>query len=141
MASHGNADVVRAQFEAFQRGLDSVAEFWHPDIDWRAVEGAADDVGIMRGHAALRRYYVDWIDTFADLRAEVEDVIFEGGDRVAAVIHHSGCGRTSGVQIQGRYYVACTVRDGRIVSGREYATREEALRAVKPPSQASTTSV
>jgi ketosteroid isomerase-like protein len=34
------------------------------------------------------------------------------------------------VQTEGRYYVACTVRDGRIVSGREYETREQALEAV-----------
>jgi ketosteroid isomerase-like protein len=32
--------------------------------------------------------------------------------------------------VQGRYYVVCVVREGRIVSGREYATRQEALDAV-----------
>src|SRR5438874_9120829 len=132
--SQGSVEVVAAQFDAFERGLDAVVEFWHPDIEWRAVGGAADDVGVMRGDAALRRYYADWIEMFAELRAEVEDVIFEDEDRVALVIHHSGRGRTSGVRTEGRYYVACTVRDGRIVSGREYATREEGLRAVTPPS-------
>jgi ketosteroid isomerase-like protein len=40
-----SVEVVRRQFEAFKGGdLDAVAEFWHPDIDWRAVEGAADDM-------------------------------------------------------------------------------------------------
>jgi ketosteroid isomerase-like protein len=32
--------------------------------------------------------------------------------------------------VQGRYYVVCTVRDGEIVSGREYETEAEALEAV-----------
>ena len=25
-------------------GLDGLAEFWHPGINWRAAEGALDDV-------------------------------------------------------------------------------------------------
>jgi len=110
--------------------VDAVAEFWHPDIEWRAVDGAADDVGVIRGRDALRRYYEDWIDTLAELRAEVEEILCEADDRVAAVIQNSGRGRASGVATQGRYYVACIVRDGQIVAGREYATRDEALEAV-----------
>jgi ketosteroid isomerase-like protein len=123
-----NVEIVRRQFEAFERGgLDAVAEFWHPDIDWRAVEGAADDVGIIRGRDGLRRYYEGWIEVFDQLHAEVGEVIFEAEERVAVVVHNSGRGRSSGVRTEGRYYVVCKVRDGLIVSGREYETREEAL--------------
>ena len=32
---------------------------------------------------------------------------------------------------EGRYYVTCTVGAGRIVAVREYATREQALEAVR----------
>jgi ketosteroid isomerase-like protein len=128
------SDVVRKHFEAFgSGGLDTVARFWHPDIEWRAVEGAADDVGPMRGHEALRRYYQDWIDTLEDLQAQVEEILVEADDRVAAVVRNSGRGRASGVPAEGRYYVACTVRDGCIVAGREYATPQEALDAASPP--------
>ena len=126
-----NVEVVRRQFEAFQDGgLDAVAKYWHPDIEWRAVEGAADDVGLIRGEPGLRRYYQDWIDAMDPLRAEVEEVLFDDGEQVAAVIRNSGRGRASGVLTEGRYFIACTVRDGRIVSGREYETREQALAAV-----------
>ena len=129
--SHENVEVVRQQFQALERGrLDAAAAFWHPDIDWRAVEGAADDVGVMRGQEALRRYYEDWFNTFEQLRAEVEEIIFEEGDRVAVRVHNSGRGLRSGVLTEGRYYVACTVRDGQIVSGREYERRNQALEAV-----------
>jgi ketosteroid isomerase-like protein len=129
--SQENAEVVRRQFAAFGRGgLDAVAKFWHPNIEWRAVEGAADDVGLMRGREALRRYYQDWIDTLDQLHADVEEVIFEADERVAVVVHNSGRGRASGVVTEGRYYVSCTVRGGQIVSGREYETREQALEAV-----------
>lgn len=127
-----SSEVVRGHFRAFESGgLDAVAEYWHPQIEWRAVEGAADDVGVIRGHDALRRYYQDWIDTLAELRAEVEEILFDEDDRVAAVVQNSGRGRSSGVPTDGRYYVACIVREGQIVAGREYATREEALEAMK----------
>jgi ketosteroid isomerase-like protein len=129
--SQENVEIVRRQFEAFQDGgLDAVAKYWHPDIEWRAVEGAADDVGLIRGEPGLRRYYQDWIDAMDPLHAEVDEVLFDDGEQVAAVIRNSGRGRASGVLTEGRYFIACTVRDGRIVSGREYETREQALAAV-----------
>jgi len=128
----GSADVVRSYFRTFgSGGVDAAAEFWHPEIEWRAIDGALDDVGVLRGRDALRRYYQDWIDTLAELRAEVEEILYETDDRVAAVIRNSGRGRTSGVPTKGRYYVACIVREGWIVAGREYASREEALEAVR----------
>lgn len=126
-----SADVVRSYFATFgSGGVDAAAEFWHPEIEWRAVDGAADDIGVIRGRDALRRYYQDWIDTLAELRAEVEEILYEADDRVAAVIRNSGRGRASGVPTRGRYYVACIVSNGQIVAGREYATRKEALEAV-----------
>jgi ketosteroid isomerase-like protein len=130
--SQENVEVVRAQFAAFEHGgLEAVAAYWHPDIDWRAVEGAADDVGVISGPDALRGYYQDWLETFDELRAEVGEVLFDDGDRVAVAVHNSGRGRASGVVTKGRYYVVCTVREGLIVSGREYDSREQALQAVR----------
>jgi ketosteroid isomerase-like protein len=127
-----SADVLRAHFRAFTSGLDDVAAFWAATIEWRAVAGAADDVGLIRGPGALRRYYQDWIDTLAELRAEVGEIIRDDGDRVAAVIDHSGRGRASGVPVHGRYFVACLIRDGRLVAGREFNSREEARDAEVP---------
>jgi ketosteroid isomerase-like protein len=128
--SQENVEVVRAQFAAFGRGgLEAVTRFWHPDIEWRAVEGALDDVGLMRGEDAVRRYYQDWIDTVDHLQVEVVEVIAEAGEQVVVVVRNSGHGRVSGVPSTGRYCVACIVRDGRIVSGREYGTRVQALEA------------
>jgi ketosteroid isomerase-like protein len=129
--SQENVEVVRRQFQACRDGtLDDAAKYWHPDIEWRAIEGAADDVGVIRGESRLRGYYQDWIDIMDAMEAHVEEVLFDGDERVAAVIRNSGRGRASGVLTRGRYYVACIVRDGRIVSGREYATRAQALEAV-----------
>jgi ketosteroid isomerase-like protein len=125
-----SADVVSKQFAALGDGLDAASKFWDPEIDWRAVEGAADDVGVIYGERALRRYYADWVETFDELHAEVEEVLFDSPERCAVVVRNAGRSSGSSALIQGRYYVVCTVRDGRIVSGREYETKAEALEAV-----------
>jgi ketosteroid isomerase-like protein len=52
-----SSDVVRAHFRTFgSGGVDAAAEFWHPGVEWRAVEAAADDAGIIREREALRLY-------------------------------------------------------------------------------------
>jgi ketosteroid isomerase-like protein len=56
---------------------------------------------------------------------------FEADDRVAVAVRNSGRGRASGAAAEGRYYVTCVVRAGRIVAGREYATREQALEGIR----------
>jgi ketosteroid isomerase-like protein len=124
--------VLRDYFRTFEAGgVDAAAEFWHPEVEWRALQAGAGDVGVIRGRDALAHYFQDWVDTLADLRAEVEEILFEEDGRVVAAIHNSGRGRASGAATEGRYWVACLVRDGRIVAGCEYGRPEEALAAVR----------
>jgi ketosteroid isomerase-like protein len=124
--------VLRAHFETFVAGgLDEAAKLWDRDIEWHAVAGALDDVGVIRRHAAMRRYYSEWIDTMDDLRGDVDDIVYEDDELVVARIHNSGRGRASGVPATGEYYVACVVRDGRIIAGREYSTRAAAVAAAE----------
>jgi ketosteroid isomerase-like protein len=129
-----NVEVVRRQFEALERGgVDAGAEFWHPDIEWRAVAGAVDDVGVIKGREAMRRYYQDWFETVDDLRGGIEEVVHDSGEILVAVLFNSGRGRGSRIPISGRYCVVYTIREGLILSGREYETREHALDSLKPP--------
>ena len=51
--SQENVEVVRQALRAMDQGLDRVAEFWDPDIDWRAIEGAPDDIGVFKGRGDL----------------------------------------------------------------------------------------
>jgi ketosteroid isomerase-like protein len=129
-----NAEIVRRQFEALESaGVEAAARFWHPDIEWRAVEGAVDDVGVLRGKDALRRYYQDWLDMIEDLRGGIEEVVYDSGETLVAVLYNSGRGRGSSIPIRGRYCVVYTVRDGLILRGREYETRQQALEGLELP--------
>jgi ketosteroid isomerase-like protein len=131
MATISASETVRRHFETFAGGgLEEAAKLWDPEIEWRAIEGALDDVGVIRGYDAMWRYYAEWVETIDDLRADVE-ILFEDDGVVAALIRNSGRGRVSGVPAAGAYYVACLVRDGRLVAGREYASRQEAIAAAE----------
>jgi ketosteroid isomerase-like protein len=131
MATVSASETVCRHFETFAGGgLEEAAKLWDPEIEWRAIEGALDDVGVIRGHDAMWRYYAEWVETIEDLRADVE-ILFEDDEVVAALIRNSGRGRVSGVPAAGAYYVACLVRDGRLVAGREYASRQEAIAAAE----------
>jgi ketosteroid isomerase-like protein len=124
------SEVVRAYFESFRRdGLDAAIALWDPQIEWRPL-GERETDGI-RGDDAMRGHYAEWVDTMEDLGAEVCEVVFEDGERVAVSIRNYGRGRASGVPVSGSYYIACLVRDGRIVVGHEYATRDEAIAAAQ----------
>jgi ketosteroid isomerase-like protein len=128
--SEANVEIVRAAFAALAHGgVDAAAEFFHPEVNWRAMEGAPDDVGEMDGIEAARRYIQDWYDMFDDFTSEIEEVLDIGGDEVVAVIHNRGRAKRSGVPTELRYVALYTIRDGKAVRIREYVTKTEALKA------------
>jgi ketosteroid isomerase-like protein len=129
--SQENVEVVRRMLQAFaDGGLDAMAEFWDPDIDWRAAEGAVDDVGEMHGPVALRRYIQDWIDTFDDFSVVVEQLRDVGDNRVLGVQRLTGRAKLSGTETDLRYALVSTIRDGKVVRAREYMSLDQALEAV-----------
>ena len=129
--SQENIEIVRDAVVAYNRGdLDAfLDEYWADDIDYRAVEGAPDDHGPIHGKAEMRAYFQDWIDTFDDMKVEPLEVIDPGGDQLIAVLRNSGRAKLSGVETNLTYAALYTIRDGKIVRGREYWTKEQALEA------------
>ena len=83
----------------------------------------------MHGHAAVRAYVQDWLDTFGDFKVEPVELIDAGGNRVVAVLRIGGRAKLSGVETDLTYAVVYAIRDGKIARGREYWTRDEALEA------------
>lgn len=129
--SRDNVEVVREALAAFTRGgMEAMDDLLDPDIEWRAVEGALDDVGEMRGQEVVRAYMRDWYEAFDGLAVEPEEIIDVGDGQVIAMQQLTGRGKTSGVETHLRYAVVYTVRNGRLVRAREYISRERAVEAV-----------
>jgi ketosteroid isomerase-like protein len=128
--SQENVEIVNALYDAFARGgFDAAADYWDPSMDYRAIEGAVDEAGVLQGLEAYGSYIEDWIQAFGELRVEPEELI-DAGDQVVVVAHLTGRMKASDALVDMRLAIVYTVRNGKIVRGREYATRAEALKAV-----------
>jgi ketosteroid isomerase-like protein len=128
--SQQNVEIVKAAYEAFARaGLDRWIEHFADDVDYRAVEGAIDDWGPIKGTDALRAYFQDWIDMFDGFWMEVVELFDAGGDTVVTVERYGGRARLSGVETDQTEVEVFMIRDGKIARGREYNTLDEALEA------------
>jgi ketosteroid isomerase-like protein len=123
-------EVVRKALEASSRGdLDSFIEALDPAVEWTPVRG---DPGyeVYHGVEAVRASIESWAEAFSDMHWEAERILDAGGDRVAAIVHLTGRGAASGVRTEYRYGTVFTVRGGKIVGVREYASLRKALDAV-----------
>jgi ketosteroid isomerase-like protein len=119
-----------AQLAAADDPLDVWYEhIWAPDVDHRAIEGAPDDVGPIVGRDAMRAYLADWYEMFPDLEVLPEEIVDAGPERVIVVLHVTGTAKASEVPTELRLAVVYTIRAGRIVRGREYMTKGQALEA------------
>ena len=95
------------------------------------MAGAPDDLGPIEGRDAMRRYVEEGLELFEDVALEAEEIIDGGEDRVIVVLRMTGRARLSGVEVELRFAILYMLRDGRIVRGREYATKEESLEAAR----------
>ena len=128
--SEENVEVVRKALEASSRGdLASFSEALDPAVEWTPVKG---DPGyeVHHGVEAVRAMVESWAEAFPDLRWEAERILDAGGDRVAAIVQLTGRGAASGATTEYRYGTVFTVRGGKIVGVREYASLRKALEAV-----------
>ncbi len=129
--SQENVEVVRRGYEAFSRGdLSTAMEPMAPDVEWAGVLVRLLGVNPVRGKDALLRFFTrDLPQGFTDFEARpssLEDL----GDAVLVETHYSGRGRASGASVSLTCFSLIAFDGGRVVSFRDYDTKEEALEAV-----------
>jgi ketosteroid isomerase-like protein len=131
--SQENIEILRRGFEALNaRDFDRYyIEFFDPEVEWQS--SAEDpDAATHRGLQAYKRYLEQWLESFDGLRADVEELIDVGDDRVLTWNRWTGRGRASGAPADWYLAIIFTMRDGKIVRGEEYFDRDEALEAAGP---------
>jgi len=127
--SQENVEIVRVAYEAFARaGLDRFMEHFTDDVEYRAL-GPDGDLSPLQGQDAVRAWLQDWIDMFDGFWQRLVELIDAGGDTVFTAERFGGRARLSGVEADSPNWTVFTIRDGKIASGHEYATREQALEA------------
>jgi ketosteroid isomerase-like protein len=136
----GDAELVLGWYSDSGGKLDAAAltywyeNAWHEDISWRAIEGAPDDVGVMYGRDRLLVYFGELQEAFDGIVFEPVDLV-DVGEHLVAEVRMSGKSRVGGVPTEMTLAVLYTLRDGKVVRGREYASRDEAIAAASRPGQ------
>lgn len=126
-----NVEIMRSGFADFAHGdFDSVLDRCDPDVEWVPAIAPILGVEAVRGRDALRRFLTqDLAEGFDEFRAE--PLSFEDlGDSVLVLSRYSGRGESSGMEIEQTFWTVYTLRNGKIVSMRDFPRREEALEAV-----------
>ncbi len=123
-----NADIVRRAFDAFsRRDLTALLALADPAIEFSpATARVAGRDEPYRGHDGLRTYLADVARVWQELRSEPQEFV-EVDDVVVCTgrVYAWGVGRV----IDAPAGWVWRLRDGRLVEGRVYDTRREALAA------------
>jgi ketosteroid isomerase-like protein len=125
-----NVEIVRGLYEAWARGDKSYLELADPEIEVEVVStDTVEFAGAYRGHAGLRKMLAAFWDFFDDPRVEVDECI-PVGDEVVVAVHFYARGKRSGAEVDMRRGQVWTLRDGKVVRWRLFASWRDALEAV-----------
>jgi ketosteroid isomerase-like protein len=127
--SEANVELARRAFEAFAvRDLDALRGLMDEEVEFLPVTANLTTGGIpYRGRDGIAAYFADVDRVWEDLRI-YPDRFRDSGDSVVVLgrIHARG----GGMVIDRPTGWVWRMRDGKILSGRVYASHEEALRDV-----------
>jgi ketosteroid isomerase-like protein len=128
--SDPNVAVARKTFQAIcSRDIDGLLELYDPDIEFLPLTGTRIESGGYAGHAGVRDYFTEVDEVWEEMQPYADDLRTVGDD----VVILGGCavrGRGSGARSDNPMAWVLTLRDGKVIRHRGFATREEALEAV-----------
>ena len=125
--SETDVELARRTFEAFEeRAVDRLADLMAEDVEFLPVTANIATGGLpYRGHEGMARYFEDVERLWDDLRAYPEE--FRDLGHCVVVLGRIRA-RGGGMVIDRPAAWVWRTRAGKIVSGRVYASHEEALK-------------
>lgn len=120
--------VIRKFFELVREDdTDGILELLAPDVVWLGTRGGLDENRVTRGADAFLEYRQEIEQTWEQFEVEVERVI-ESDATVVVYLREMARGRGA-LNVHSETAVVFKVRAGRIIEGRGYLDRNEALSA------------
>lgn len=83
-----------------------------------------------RGPEEYRRFLERWWGEFEEPEVDVHELI-DAGDQVLVSLTFRGRGKLSGVEATWNLWQLWTARDGKVVRGQGFTSRQEALEAAR----------
>ena len=119
--------LIRRWFWAFENDATAFEALLHPDFEWFPID---ENYGRLHGIEAALRNRNEWLDAWDEHRLDVDQVAAEGDNAVLAV-HITARGKTSGADVDLRFYVHVKLRDDKVVYIHDHESRAAALEAAQ----------
>lgn len=89
--------------------------------------------GSYHGREGLAHFWRDMSDAWDQFSPEIEEVIESAGERLVVVSVVRARGKGSGIEVEARGGLLFTIRDGKLLEGKFFQTKAEALAAAELP--------
>jgi len=95
--SSANLDLVHSIYADWERGDYGSNQWAHPEIEFVFADGP--DPGVRTGLAGMAEGWREFLSTWEGFRTEVEEFRELDAERVVVLVHRSGRGKTSGLEL------------------------------------------
>jgi uncharacterized protein len=129
--SQENVDLIRRGLEAFNsEDMERILAFVDPDFETVVSGELSAEPDTYRGHDGVRRYFESFRDAMDEIRFEPER-FWDAGEAVVVALCLTARGRQTAIRVEQRIAQVWSIRDGRAIGVRTYASIAEALRAAR----------
>jgi uncharacterized protein len=127
--SQENVDLIRRGLEAFNsEDMERILAFVDPDFETVVSGELSAEPDTYRGHDGIRRYFKSFRDAMDEIRFEPER-FWDAGEAVVVALRLTARGRQTAIRVEQSIAQVWSIRDGRAIGVRTYASVAEALRA------------
>jgi ketosteroid isomerase-like protein len=131
--SEQDVEVVRRGFDAFAATGDFSADVLAEDFVWDMSKFQDwPERQTYEGIEGARGFLKDWVDAWDDWQLEV-DSYHDAGDKVVTIMRQRGRSKSTGVEVDMKFAMLWTVRDGKEARMEMYSDPAEALEAAAEP--------
>src|SRR5205809_220912 len=128
--SQENVEVARRFYERWTaQDLEGVLECAHAEIEFDWSASRAPFRGVYNGHEGLTRFWSELLGAWEEFSLEIVEVVECDPERLVTVTVVRGRGRESGINTEAGGAMLWVLREGKILSGKLFQNREEALKA------------
>ena len=125
--SGANVELVRRAYEQFNSGQEAPLSALDEAVEWHTAADLPNS-DVHRGHAGVRALIDDWVGSFEQFTADVEEYIDRGDYVVVPLVLRGRMAGGDEVSLPETH--VWRVRDGRVIEVREYRTLDAALEAL-----------
>jgi ketosteroid isomerase-like protein len=125
-----NVDLVRRGFEAFNSGdIDRILSFTGADFEIVVPPGLSAEPDTYRGQEGVRRYFESFDEAMDEVHFRAEG-FWDAAEAVVVDARVTAKGKQTAIPVEQRAAQLWTIRGGRVIRIRAYASLSDALETV-----------